>query len=323
MIVITGTKRSGTSMWMQVLRAAGIRTIGAAFSKAWKETIEEANKRGFYESRYRRGIYYATNPHPETGVWLRPRETRDLGVKVFVPGVIRSDVVYLSRVVASVRPFRQYASSLTRLYEMERVSHEAKGRGQFLSPHLDPVLEWWLENFLLVRDLTTRNYPARLISYEAMLESPAKICDEVFGWIGSGDAELAAAAVHPEDRTQTPDEVPALVHPCQDVFDEYHERIKTGTGFDAAFLTRMNETHGKLLPEIEGALDQLAHRARDRRERLAAFAKEKAERGETPPRVGNRPENALDPDRLDALLHPQRRGALEDEEFYASDSEAK
>lgn len=310
MIVITGTKRSGTSMWMQVLRAAGVRTIGAAFSKAWKETIEEANKRGFYESRYRRGIYYATNPHPETGVWLRPRETKDLGVKVFVPGVIRSDVIYLTRVVASVRPFRQYASSVTRLYEMERAAHEAKGRGQFLSPHMDPVLEWWLENFLLVRDLTTRSYPARLVSYESMLESPAKICGEVMDWIGVGDAEAAAAAVHPEDRTQTQAAVPAIDHPCQDVFDEYHERIKGAVGFDAAFLTRMNETHARLLPEIEAELDQLAHRVRERRERVETFAKEAIARGDEPPRVGSRIENSLDPDRLDALLHPQRRRFL-------------
>lgn len=307
MIVITGTKRSGTSMWMQVLRAAGVRTIGAAFSQAWKETIEEANRRGFYESRYRRGIYYATNPHPETGVWLRPRETRDLGVKVFVPGVIRSDVIYLTRVVASVRPFRQYVSSLSRLYAMERASHEAKGRGQFLSPHMDPVLEWWLENFLLVRDLTTRSYPARLVSYEAMLESPAKICAEVMSWIGVGDPEAAAAAVHPEDRTQTQAAVPAIVHPCQDVFDEYHERIKSAVGFDAAFLTRMNETHALLLPEIEAELDQLAHKARERRERLDALVREKVERGEQAPRIAGRLENSLDPDRLDTLLHPQRR----------------
>lgn len=270
MIIITGTKRSGTSMWMQVLKAAGIRTIGAAFAKVWKETIHDANKRGFYESRYRRGIYYATNPHPETGVWLRPRETQSLGVKVFVPGVIRSDVIYLSRVVASVRPFRQYTSSLTRLYEMERRNNEARGRGRFNSAQMDPTLEWWLENFLLVRDLTTRRYPARLVSYESMLEKPEAICDEIFDWIGVGDAKLAAAAVHPEDRTQEETGVSDISHRSEEVFDEYHHRIKEGIPFDESFLKKMNETHLDLLPEVEAELERLSEAAKERRAQIDA-----------------------------------------------------
>lgn len=305
MIVITGTKRSGTSMWMQVLRAARVRTIGAAFAEVWKETIEGANKRGFFESRYRRGIYYATNPHPETGVWLHPKETRLVGVKVFIPGVIRSDVAYLSRVVASVRPFRQYAASLNRLYEMERKGHEVRGTRALLSPHLDPVLEWWLENFLLVRDLTTRRYPARLVSYESMIESPEKICQEIFSWIGLGDAEAAAAAVHPEDRTQTSEDVLPGSHPCEEIFDEYHHRIKQGRTFDRKFLEAMNDTHAKLLPEVEDGLDRLAEATKERRARIEGWKKERQARGQEVPRWVTRKERSLDPDRLDNLLHPR------------------
>ena len=39
MLFVTGTKRSGTSMWMQVLRAAGLPVIGTEFPRDWGEVI--------------------------------------------------------------------------------------------------------------------------------------------------------------------------------------------------------------------------------------------------------------------------------------------
>jgi hypothetical protein len=308
MIVVTGTKRSGTSMWMQVLQAAGIQTLGHAFSKTWEETIKDANKRGFYESSYRRGIYYATNPNPETGVWLPPRRTRQLGVKVFIPGVVRSDVIYLSRVIASVRPFRQYAASLTRLYEMERASHEKKGTTRKPSEHLDPILEWWLENFLLVRDITTRRYPVRLVSYESMIEDPEAICRNIFAWLEVGDAEAALRAVHPEDRTQQAASVSSLSHEYEDVFDEYHRRVKRGEPFDAGFLSKMNETHVALLPLIEARLHELGEiRRRRQLERAPARRTQGGptdESGESAAAPQGPRRSGLNLDRIDALLHP-------------------
>lgn len=297
MIVVTGTKRSGTSMWMQVLRAGGIETIGSAFNKVWAETIKDANKRGFYESRFRRGIYYATNPHPETGVWLSPQRTRHTGVKVFIPGVVRSDVCYLSRVVASVRPFRQYAMSLDRLYTMEREALAKRNPERPPPCHLDPILEWWLENFLLVRDIATRRYPIRLVSYESMLEDPERICSLIFEFLETGDASAAMAAVHPEDRTQGTETRATITHRHEEVFDEYHARVKQGLAFDENFLLKMNETHQDLLPEIEAALEDLAKARLARRKQDPT----KARKGEDP----------LNLDRLDFLLHPTRAGEEE------------
>ena len=56
MIIVTGTKRSGTSMWMQLLHAGGVQIVGEAFSRDWADTIRDANPNGFSESPYRRGI---------------------------------------------------------------------------------------------------------------------------------------------------------------------------------------------------------------------------------------------------------------------------
>ena len=55
MIIVTGTKRSGTSMWMQILKAAGFAIVGEACPRDWASTIREGNPLGFYESPLRRG----------------------------------------------------------------------------------------------------------------------------------------------------------------------------------------------------------------------------------------------------------------------------
>jgi hypothetical protein len=128
MIVVTGTKRSGTSMWMQFLKAAGFPFIGDAFPRNWGKTIHDANPRGFWESELRRGIYYQTNSDPKSGTYLFPDQTRRNAVKVFIPGLIRSDVAFIDRVVATVRRWRQYVRSLNRLYTMESKARQAAAK---------------------------------------------------------------------------------------------------------------------------------------------------------------------------------------------------
>jgi hypothetical protein len=287
MIIVTGTKRSGTSMWMQVLKAGGIPTVGKEFSGIWKDTIYQANKRGFYESIFRRGIYYQTNPHPTTGSWLSPRGTENLGVKVFIPGVVRTDFSYLTRVIATVRPFRQYVASMDRLLALEREGMAREGKTRARPTPVNPILGWWLENFLLVRDITTRGYPARLVSYEAMLDDPEAICAQTFNWLELGDDQAAARAVHPEERTQAAVEDSTITHAFEDVFDEYHHLIRTGAELKPSFLAKLNEVHQQILPEI---LDDL--------KRFRSEAQTLRRKREPDPK-----KDPLSVDRLDAIFH--------------------
>ena len=90
MLFISGTKRSGTSMWMQVMRAAGLPILGEAFPRNWGTFIRDANPEGFFESFYREGIYWRTNPHPTKGTYLASADVAGYACKVFVPGVFRS-----------------------------------------------------------------------------------------------------------------------------------------------------------------------------------------------------------------------------------------
>ncbi|UCH29646.1 MAG: hypothetical protein JSV06_01090, partial [Myxococcales bacterium] len=205
MIIVTGTKRSGTSMWMQLLEAAGFPPIGDAFPRDWEKTIKDANPAGFYESELRKGIYYATNPHPKSGVYLFPVQTRRHAVKVFIPGLIKTDRAFIDKVIATVRPWRQYVGSVSRLYEMEKqAKKEARERSEVPDPvYMPPVLEWWTENFSLVSDIVTRRYPVYMLAYEAVLSDPEATLTEVFEWLGEGDVEAAIAKVEPSLRTQS------------------------------------------------------------------------------------------------------------------------
>ncbi|MCA9638710.1 MAG: hypothetical protein KC420_21925, partial [Myxococcales bacterium] len=119
MILVTGSKRSGTSMWMQILAAAGLPVIGERFPASWEALIGDQNPDGFYESQLSAGIYHRTNPHPLTGAYLFPEQTRRHAVKVFVPGLVRTDLAFIGPVIGTMRSWREYGPSLARLHALE------------------------------------------------------------------------------------------------------------------------------------------------------------------------------------------------------------
>lgn len=267
MIIVTGTKRSGTSMWMQILAAAGLPVIGEKFPRRWENTIREANPAGFYESKLRQGIYFATNPNPKTGAFLHPKQTKHHVVKVFIPGLCRTDYAYLHRVLATMRDWREYTRSLERLYAMEddfnrtrklrdgeteEQRHAKLAKVQERRGKLPPPIEWWFETYELVRDVATRRYPFHLVTYRRLLEDPDTEIRRVVEWIGKGDADAAIAAVNPELRTQHAPDVDVsdiLDDDAVAVMDAVYESVHQNGRLDAALLGRMNELHGRIEPK--------------------------------------------------------------------------
>ena len=280
MIIVTGTKRSGTSMWMQLLEAAGFPPIGDAFPRDWEETIKDANPAGFYESELRKGIYYATNPHPKSGVYLFPVQTRRHAVKVFIPGLIKTDRAFIDKVIATVRPWRQYVGSVTRLYEMEKqAKKEARERSEVPDPvYMPPVLEWWTENFSLVSDIVTRRYPVYMLAYEAVLSDPEATLTEVFEWLGEGDVEAATAKVEPSLRTQKaePDDRSEasdveMEDDIVEAFDELHDIVRAKRALEQAFVDRLNEVNERLSDRVSEALQAVMRNQHERRRALEAL----------------------------------------------------
>ena len=284
MIIVTGTKRSGTSMWMQLLEAAGFPPIGSAFPRNWESTIKDANPAGFYESDLRGGIFYATNPHPKSGAYLFPEDTRRHAVKVFIPGLIKTDRALIDKVIVTIRPWRQYVRSVNRLYAMEREAKKSKLEkapddipGPVVMP---PLIEWWVENFSLISDIVTRRYPFLMVAYESVLEDPDKTLRDVFRWVGEGDVEAAIAGVEPRLRTQSGDGSDQAEEPdvelepeVTEVFDALYEVVRTQSPLEQPFIDRLNETNCLLGPRIDAAVKETARGQLERRRLLEARRK--------------------------------------------------
>ena len=284
MIIVTGTKRSGTSMWMQLLKAAGFPPIGSAFPRNWENTIKDANPAGFYESELRNGIFYATNPHPKSHVYLFPEDTRRHAVKVFIPGLIKTDRAFIDKVVATIRPWRQYVRSVSRLYTMEReAQREARKKKESDLPdpvYMPPVIEWWVENFSLFSDIVTRRYPFYMVAYDSVLQDPDETLRDVFRWLGDGDVEAAIEQVEPALRTQNDpsnetaiDQETEMEPEVVEVFDALYEVVRNQTPLDQSFVDQLNEANQRLNERIETAVRETARAHLERRRLLEAKRK--------------------------------------------------
>lgn len=248
MLIVTGTKRSGTSLWMRVLMAAGLPAFGEAFPGQWEEKFSSANPEGFFESLLREGIYYATNPHPTTGDYFFPEQVEWHCVKIFIPGLVRTDRAYIGRVVATVREWREHAASLARLHELEDAGRLRAGTKP--PPRMPPYLEWWAENFALVRDVSIRRYAVHVQSYDGLLADPERVVESVVQWLGRGDARAALSQVVIERRSEKRPDVSGVDREFAEVFDEFYAAIAKSEGLSLALLQKLNETNAKLMPLI-------------------------------------------------------------------------
>jgi len=287
MLIVTGTKRSGTSMWMQILIAAGFPPFGEAFPANWGNTLRDANPSGFYESLLRQGIYWRTNPHPRTGAYFFPEQVERHVVKVFIPGLVRTDRAYIGKVVATVREWREYESSLARLYAMEDQARRERAPESPDPVRFPPALEWWSENFALVRDIAIRRYPVHVQSYDGLLEDPASVIRRTLEWIGDPEADIdkGIAAVEPRNRTQVRPESQTLEPKFAALCDELYGRIHQGGGLEMSFIRELNEANVELGARIKAAQkavhdDQLARRERRRAARAAGEQPEPAQQGD-------------------------------------------
>ena len=100
--------------------------------------------------------------------------------------MVRSDLAYIDRVVGTIRPWREYTVSLNRLYSLEDeyLSQKPTKENALLPPlemaqlqrgTLHPALEWWRENYDLIRNFATRRFAFNLVSYQKLLNTPTEI----------------------------------------------------------------------------------------------------------------------------------------------------
>lgn len=241
---------------MQVLVAAGLPYIGEMFPEPWGTTLRAANSQGFFESQLLSGVYYATNPHPVSGAFLAPSTTREHAVKVFIPGLVKTDLAYLDYTVATVRSWREFSASLSRLEELGSRDEELASEFQAPAP-----LRWWIENFALIRDIATRGYRAHVTTYDRIMRDPEKEVSTVLRWLGRGDRTAASAAVKRRMRTQHRafSVLSDLDSSHETTFDELYALLDRGADLTPKFIQKLNNTDAELRPRILEARARAQH----------------------------------------------------------------
>jgi hypothetical protein len=256
MIIVTGTRRSGTSVWMQILEKGGFQILGEKFPAHWKNLIEKANPRGFYESTLVQGINYHTNPDPRTGAWIPPQKVTDVGVKIFADGLVKTDYAYITRVIYTMRDWQECEASQARMNEIKDAGAESgdTDTNDQLAAQLPAGFLWWKANFSLVRDMQTRRYPVAVFSYADLLENPQKMVAAAFEWLGSGDANAALGAVEHSLQTQKKVSLPDVEHGYGVVFDELYDTLCGQQQITAAFYDKLVQTDRRITQDIRNIL---------------------------------------------------------------------
>jgi hypothetical protein len=275
MILVTGTKRSGTSLWMQILINAGFSYIGKEYNGVWEDSIKAANSQGFFESKLRNGIYYLNNPNPENGIYLHPKPTSKYVVKVFVPGLIKTDFAFVHRVVGTVRRWSEYCSSIGRLLDIEdqyflkQPDVEGEYSNQIKAilrrPKQHPAMVWWRDNFDLIFDALSRGYPVNIVAYDRLLDAPEEVIPTVLEWcnkklsddlfphrpIGKLDIRKGVETVDPAMRTQISPIIDdhGLPEEITQTFDALYNCFHLeGSKLSKAFCQQLNHVHEMIDP---------------------------------------------------------------------------
>lgn len=223
MIIVSGTGRSGTSLWMQILEAAGLPVLGEAFPERYAPELAAANGRGFHETCLVNGVNFTTNPHPLTGAYLDPAQTRDWAVKVLSFGLRRTERTYLDRVLLTVRDWRSFGPSLERLMALDGVKPDTN------TPTPDPALYWFAEVHACVQDAWRRGYPLRTVSFERTLSAPTKVIPDVLSWLELPvDVEAGVAVVEPKLSTAPEDPRLDLPEHWTQTFDALYAHLAEG-----------------------------------------------------------------------------------------------
>jgi hypothetical protein len=124
---------------------------------------------------------------------------------------------------------------------------------------MPPALEWWDENFALIRDIAVRGYACHVQSYDGVLAQPRRVVGAVLEWLGQGgDLEAAVRAVRPETRSQRAPSSSSVAPEHAAVFDDFYAAVERGEGLDRELIARMNRVHLALGPEIQAHHERIA-----------------------------------------------------------------
>jgi hypothetical protein len=231
-IVVSGTGRSGTSLCLQALEAAGVPVLGERFPLDREQRYAAANPQGFYESLLIQGIHFETNPDPSTGLELVPEQVQGWAVKVFSFGLRRSERRFIERALLCVRGWRGFRASLI-----------AMGEGQGLVTDIDPALWWARELVATLEDALSRRYPIEIVRFEEVVADRSAMASSL-SWLGPEASARGAEVVELRQRVRL--EVPEGLHSCAGDLNDLDDLLTHGLRPGWPLLRRLRAIRARL-----------------------------------------------------------------------------
>ena len=234
MFIISGYKRSGTSLMCQMFDKAGFNGLGERFPKVWEETIKVKNTEGFYESKF-----IEDGANNQTSPWPASRHTLS-ACKIFCGGIIKTDQSYIDKIVLMVRDWRTQTHSLRSMYA--NTNEHGYGIEDDRIMKYPDGYEFFHYYYEFIKDYRKRGYDTLVVDYDTLLTNPKEECDKIKGFIGVGRWDLAAEQVDPSISSYDSKGKECLVgnKDFADFLDRFYQGIKS---------TQLSE---ELLKECEG-----------------------------------------------------------------------
>ena len=179
-IVVSGLPRSGTSMMMKMLDAAGLPIL-----TDHERTADEDNPKGYYEHERVKDL----EKEPDKS-WIRAARGKVLKVISHLLKELPDDNAY--RVIFMRRDLDEVIASQNKMLDR---------RGEENPIEDDRAKDYYLRHLVQVRFMVRdrKNFEMLEASYKEALERPLEFAAKIDGFLGGGlDIEAMASVVDPE-----------------------------------------------------------------------------------------------------------------------------
>lgn len=177
--LVTGLRRSGTSLMMFALRQAGIPIIGVKYANDVDRKIKNGNPNGYWE-------WEAVCT--ETGI---TRELKDLGengdlIKVMFECLFKSNPILVDKIIVMMREPKKVLSSI--------ISHN-----QIIGDNKELlIIKQLLDTIESFEFLRYHNLKYKIIFYEDIITNPKKQFKDICNFLNKGNPKIAASIVNPK-----------------------------------------------------------------------------------------------------------------------------
>lgn len=232
MIIVSGLRRTGTSLMMNILKEAGFDAYAALFShETWESKLKELNPNGFFESAFRDS---GVNP---IQMEFSPKEVEYTAIKVFASAIPRCDGEYITKQIIMLRDFSEVYKSQERMKELDEKKELDSKEDIF-----EPGETYLLDYYCVLRDIVKRNKPTLFIDYYDVMQKKDEVLGTLRRFIGCGRFDLAYNLIDDKLYRNRKEKINILQTDLTKYLDLFYNQMKNGTIFERnnyAYLEQM------------------------------------------------------------------------------------